>query len=302
MKKSVALLVCVALVISLCGCGGRLLLLSKEIAEERKAFSDAVTALTTALDNGDEEAIYNLFSPAVRDDNDDLREKVSELVSTYAGPTEKIGNIELCHSSYESDEGRIKKSVDNTFPVYAGGKLYWINLDVMYENSYKRIEGVTQLDFYSAADYYEAYHSIEYDYNEGINIHNTDEDSAVVSVNNFPQKIIEDRVLDLNEVKDFLKNSRSIKEFKKQFGEPTLAENEENGCIYLLPEEKGEKRYLEMFFEKGEIHSAWIQDSFSEVEPLIEIEECVREKNPFLDVIEKLSDVYYNISQTRQTQ
>ena len=95
----------------------------------------------------------------------------------------------------------------------------------------------------------------------------------MVSVNNYPQKIIENRVLDLNEVKDFLKNSRSIKEFKKKFGEPTLAEKDENGCIYLLPEEKGEKRYLDMFFEKGEIYSALIQYSFSEVEPLIEIEE-----------------------------
>ena len=273
MKKSVAIVLCVALMISLCGCGGRLLLLSKEIAEEKKAFSDAVTALTTALDNGDEEAIYNLFSPAVRDDNDDLREKVSELVSTYAGPTEKIGNIEQCHSSSETDEGRVKKSVDNTFPVYAGGKLYWIYLDVMYENSYKRMEGITYIDFYSAADYYKDFHERDFEDGYGINIHNTAEDSAVVSVNNYPQKIIENRVLDLNEVKDFLKNSRSIKEFKKKFGEPTLEEKDENGCIYLLPEEKGEKRYLDMFFEKGEIYSAWIQDSFSEVEPLIEIEE-----------------------------
>ena len=264
MKKSVAIVLCVALMISLCGCVGRLLLLSKEIAEEEKAFSDAVTALTTALDKGDEEAIYNLFSPAVRDDNDNLRGKVKELVEAYEGPIEKIGDIEHLNSHYSAEDDYLEESAETVFPVYANGKYYWIFLNIMYENSYKRMEGVTQLDFYSAADYYEAYYGDEeYDYNKGINIYNTAEDINVVSVNNYPKKILENREINLDEVRRFIKSSHNIKEFKERFGQPPIIEEaSEDACYYLLPDENGEKRFVEIVYSGKDIDYVNVLDRF----------------------------------------
>jgi len=58
MKKVAILLICVLCLLTLSGCG----LVYMDDSKEKTAYNDAITALFDALDERDNEAIYNLFS------------------------------------------------------------------------------------------------------------------------------------------------------------------------------------------------------------------------------------------------
>ena len=63
MKKVAILLICVLYLLTLSSCG----LVYMDDSKEKAAYNDAITALFDALDERDNEAIYNLFSPYVRE-------------------------------------------------------------------------------------------------------------------------------------------------------------------------------------------------------------------------------------------
>ena len=86
MKRVAILCFTSILLISLSGCR----YISMVLEKDKTAFNDTITALFLALDEGDSEAIYNLFSPSVRKQDQDLKEQIEQLLSIYEGPVEKI--------------------------------------------------------------------------------------------------------------------------------------------------------------------------------------------------------------------
>jgi len=56
---------------------------------EEKAFAQLLPKFFAALDSGDEDAVYNLFSPEVRGKSDNLKSQISSLTALYSGPTDE---------------------------------------------------------------------------------------------------------------------------------------------------------------------------------------------------------------------
>jgi len=170
-------------------------------------------------------------------------------------------------------EEEVEKEIDNVFPIYANGEYYWIYLKLMYENSYKRREGITKLTFYTASDYYYYYHCDDTVItDEPITICNSSNTDGVVSIENYPQRIIDNRTIKLEDVKDQLEKTKSLGSFQKRFGSAPVADSDDLSCHYLLPDENGEKRYLKFVYDKGEIIAANVLDEFYFLEALLEEE------------------------------
>lgn len=79
MKKAAIVVLCIILLISLSGCR----YISMVLEKDKTAFNDTITALFLVLDEGDSESIYNLFSPSVRKQDQDLKEQIEQLLSIY---------------------------------------------------------------------------------------------------------------------------------------------------------------------------------------------------------------------------
>ena len=146
MKRIVKLeciILCILFVLSLCSCRN----INFDDSKEQKAYKEVVTTFFNALDNRDEDAIYKLFSPAVREQADDIKEQISHLMSVYEGPTSDIGYDELLTGEYSNEYGDKVSKVSNTIPFRSDDSYYWCYIELMYENdSDPKQIGVTKID------------------------------------------------------------------------------------------------------------------------------------------------------------
>ncbi|MBQ8895083.1 MAG: DUF5104 domain-containing protein [Clostridia bacterium] len=258
MKKIIVAFLCVICLVSLGGCR------SFFVDEEQELYDQAVTSLFDALDRRDVEGIYNLFSPAVRNENEDLKDTIEKLISFYSGPTDQIGDVSSLGSESLYEEGEHWHNAYTTFPVLSEGNYYWVYLNLMYDNTFNESRiGITQLDFYGANDYYEFRNSDELlEDSSGLHLYNQSTgERQIISINNYPYEYREADAISIEQVKRFLETSVSLVDFKKQFGE--AAASNEFGSVYLLPDQNGEKRFLNMTCEGDKIVYAKVFGSFS---------------------------------------
>ena len=268
MKRIVKLeciILCILFVLSLCSCRN----INFDDSKEQKAYKEVVTTFFNALDNRDEDAIYKLFSPAVREQADDIKEQISHLMSVYEGPTSDIGYDELLTGEYSNEYGDKVSKVSNTIPFRSDDSYYWCYIELMYENdSDPKQIGVTKIDFYIEDDYFFKCY-IEDDpkiYNSvGIQVHaNVIAEDYIRCINGTPYSFSTTEPVKIDDVNDFLKNSTSFEKFKTRFGEP----NAESTMVYYyeLPKEKGKRRYIELHTEGDEICCASLVDDFKFIE------------------------------------
>lgn len=260
MKKVTIFLICMLCLLTFFGCGRVHIDTSKEIT----AYNDAITSLFNALDKRDNEAIYNLFSPSVREQDKDLENQIEKLLSIYAGPTDEIGWDDLLCGGGSYDDGKHSKYASASFPVCSGDTYYWCYLDLMYENTYDSQEiGIIQMDFYTADEYC----ILEYDDNlkiaesVGLTVHaDTTLDSEIRCMSGRPLMYSSStEPLNIGDIRSFFKSSNRFSEFTTQFGHP----NAENiYCYYVLPIENGEHRYLEMGTRNDIIDYAAVVNEF----------------------------------------
>ena len=158
MKKVTNFIICILCLLTLSGCG----LVHIDDSKEKTAYNDVITSLYNALDERDNEAIYNLFSLSVREQDEDLAEQIDKLLSIYSGPTDEIGWDGLLGGEASYDDGKHSKNAFTSFPVRSGNTYYWCYLDLMYENTFDDQQiGIVQMDFYTADEYW----ILEYDDN-----------------------------------------------------------------------------------------------------------------------------------------
>ena len=119
--------------------------------DEEKAFESILPKLFEALDRGDNVAIYELFSPAVREQSDNLQEQIAALISVYSGPTDKfdLEDVPMHGSEHIGNPGNWA-SADATIPVRSNNNYYFFRIDLMFEHYDEKQVGITQLEFYTA--------------------------------------------------------------------------------------------------------------------------------------------------------
>ncbi len=271
MKRLICLLLSAFFIISLCSCN----MIYIDDSKETKAYKDTITALFDALDNKDADTIYNLFSLSTREQDKDLKEQIEKLLSVYKGPMDELGwNGSLAGGGlYET--GRKRKNASTTFPVRSGDTYYWCYLDLMYENTFDEKQiGITQLDFYTA-DEYCIFRDVDHAKiveSVGLEVYAEKTlDADIRCINGWPHKYSSTtKALNIDDVKDFLKNSDNAADFKARFGEP----NAENIYTYYELQQENEKsRYLEISIDGDSIYYVTIVDDFKYIETIFDDEQ-----------------------------
>ncbi len=270
MKRLFCLFFSVLFLLSLCGCG----MIYIDDSKEKKAYQDTITALFDALDRKDADAIYNLFSLSVREKDKDLKEQIEKLLSAYKGPTDEIGWDGLLVGGASYEYGEKSKDACTTFPVRSGDIYFWCYLELMYENTADEKQiGITQLDFYTADECcifrYDDHAKIADSVGLEVYAEKTLEED-VRCIRGWPHKYSPTKALNIDDVKDFFKNSNSITDFKTRFGEP----NAEHIYIYYELQQENEKpRYLEIGIDCDSIYYVSIVDDFKYIETIFKDEQ-----------------------------
>ena len=236
--------------------------------EEEEAFESMLHKLFAALDEGDIVAIYELFSPAIREQCDDLQEQIAALVSVYTGPTDEFYFDGLLHTGEHLGESGKTASADTTVPVRSGDNYFFFYIDLTFEHYDEKQLGITQLEFFTADEMCAFIESEDKLIGrEGFYLHAEKTlDCEIRTIDSKPYRYTAtDRTIDADEVKKFLDSSNSFSSFTERFGEPNASEWV--FYYYELPKENGEPRYLEINGDNdGIIDSATIVDDFKFVE------------------------------------
>ena len=94
--------------------------------DEEKAFEEILPKLFEALKNGNEDAIYDLFSPTVRKQSNNLQEQISALITDYSVPIDEfdLENVPMHQSEHIGNPGNWA-CADATIPVRSGDNYYF---------------------------------------------------------------------------------------------------------------------------------------------------------------------------------
>ncbi len=264
MKRFICLLTALLFLISLSGCG----MVYIDDSKEQKAYRETVDSLFNALDDKNEDAVYQLFSPFVRENDKDLKSQIENLLSVYSGPTDEIGWDGLLGGGGTFEEGKKENNAETTFPVRSGDTYFWCYLKITYENTFDETKiGITQLDFYTEDEYcilrYDKNAKVQDSYGLEVYAEKTIEED-IRCIEGWPHKYnSETKELDIDAVKKFFKTSNSFSKFETTFGK---ANAENIFTYYTLPQENGKHRYLELGTTDDEIYRACIVDDFSYIE------------------------------------
>ncbi len=270
MKKLICLLTVILLSISLSGCG----MVYIDDSKEQKAYSNTVDSLFNALDNKNGDAVYQLFSPFVRENDKDLKNQIENLLSVYSGPTDEIGWDGLLSGGGTVGEGNREKNAETIFPVRSGDTYFWCYLNIIYVNTFDESQiGIAQLKFYTDDEYcilrYDENAIVQDSYGLEVYTEKTIEEE-IRCIDGWPHKYNSStKELDIDAVKSFFKTSNSFSKFEATFGK---ANAENIFTYYTLPQVNGKFRYLELGTTNDEIYCARIVDDFSYIETVFDEE------------------------------
>lgn len=259
MKKiwSSVLIVFNMLLLSACG------MVYYDDTKENAAYNEAIHDLFEAVDQKDSDAIFQLFSKEARSQIPNLDEKVEDLLSVYSGPTDDIGNDELCIGSAHYEKGKSQKAAENTCLIRSRDQYFFVNMEVVYESDDPKQKGITRLKFYTVDEYYLGNEDPLEDYELKVYAkRKANRDLCCVdkkTLEYFPSE----NQMDINDVKDFLKQSDSFSEFNSDFGQPNACW-EDAYYYYKLSND----RYLRVSYKQnsGRIDSVWIVDYYHPIE------------------------------------
>lgn len=226
---------------------------------EDQIFAQTVDAFLAALDSRDSDAIAALFSQEARAVDVDLTADIEKLLSIYPAQTSSWYFDGITSGSYSNDHGTRTSDLTARFPIFAGDQVFWCRLTVRYlDQENAQNEGIVCVNFYTGEDY--GYHW----YEDGFQ-HSDDPGLTVCwahssgipirCVQGLPYRFIPGREpIAEAEVLSFLETCTSFDDFVERFGEPCA--NWDLSYIYGLPDENGEKRYLELVADGEKIYSA----------------------------------------------
>ena len=236
----------------------------------------AVDGLFAALDARDGEAVAALFSPEVREKDEDLEEQIRQLLAVYPGPTERY-DLEYDGGAKQRSGGSYYNPTSCTVYTTCGGEDYWCWFTLMYQNSDPEKVGVKSIRFFTAEEYCGVcYDDWEIPAEDGLAVYaQRTLDCEVRAIRGDAYKYTPPEApLDLGEVEAFLSTGeKTYDEFVARFGEPCA---ERIWYFYQLPPEDGAPRYLRMIVDYNDKtvsgfclvdDTKWLGRLFEEEEP-----------------------------------
>ena len=164
MKKIKLVLCCVILCMNLGGCikpMGRGERLTKELGSEQQIADQMMEDIAVALDNGDGDALKELFSASALEEATDIDQQISNLLQFYQGKKQSFEGdaSSSTHTKYGED---IEKSFSGDYALVTNEKTYRIAYEyrlIDKENPDK--EGLSVLEFVTEETYQSAINSEE---------------------------------------------------------------------------------------------------------------------------------------------
>ncbi len=244
--------------------------------DEEKAFEEILPKLFEALKNGNEDAIYDLFSPTVRKQSNNLQEQISALITDYSVPIDEfdLENVPMHQSDHIGNPGNWARA-DATIPARSGDDYYFFRIYLVYEHYDENQIGITQLEFYTS-DEMCAFRESDDQWIErkGLYLHTEKNLGCEIrTIDGEPIRYMPtNHTINVEEVQEFLKSSSSFSEFIERFGEANAKSPRVNYYYYELPKEKGEPRYLCIREHDEVIRSATIEDDLAVIEMVLDID------------------------------
>ena len=227
-------------------------------------YSEAIEKFFDALDKGDLETVYNMFSSEAKEKDGNLSSDIDKLLEVYEGPCDGIGFDGMLSTQEHIEHGKKKGLACTVFPVRCGETYYWCNLGLIYRNTLDESgTGIAFAEFFTADEYLFLRDGEKFKEAPGLTVHaerTAECEIRAIDGNAFEYTRME-RTIDIEEVKSFLKNNRKTEDFLERFGEPNA---EDIYLYYELPSENGKPRYLRI--DSGRISYACITDDFGETE------------------------------------
>ena len=150
MKKIKVVLCCVILCMNLGGCikpMGRGERLTKELGSEQQIADQMMEDIAVALDNGDGDALKELFSASALEEATDIDQQISNLLQFYQGKKQSFEGFasSSTHTKYGED---IEKQLIGHYQLTTDKETYRVMYDyTVVDKDNSDAEGLSQLEF-----------------------------------------------------------------------------------------------------------------------------------------------------------
>ena len=248
--KALSLILIVALLLALSACG------SFKRVNEDKIYQENINNFFAALDDRDTDAIKSLFSSAVIQNDTDLDEQISKLISIYPNAKTEIMFDGLISGDYESSAGNHKSVAYTTFPIICDNQYFWVYFELVYEDDfYEENVGLSSVFFYTADEYCAFFHndSEKLPHELGLLVFSDLKlERDIKPIEGIPYEFTPvERTINISDVEVFFDKNKSLTEFMEAFGQPNS-----QGLLwtyyYEITETDGSAKYLEIGVPDGE--------------------------------------------------
>ncbi len=234
-----------AFVLLVCsGCG------SFDRLSEERIYEEKIDAFFSALENEDSTALKSLFSPTVIQNDTDLDEQISKLISIYPNAKTEILFNGLLGGDYENQDGKFKSVAYTTFPVICDNQYFWVYFELVYEDDFfEENIGLSNVFFYTADEFCAFFHNDSEKLPDELGLLvfsdlKLEKEIRPIEGNPYEFTPIE-RTLNISDVENFLDKNKSLTEFIKVFGQPNA-----QGLLwtyyYEITENDGSVKYFEI--------------------------------------------------------
>ena len=267
--KALSLILIVALLLALSACG------SFKRVNEDKIYQENINNFFAALDDRDTDAIKSLFSSAVIQNDTDLDEQISKLISIYPNAETEILFDGLLGGDYERRDSKHKSVAYTTFPVICDNQYFWVYFELVYEDDFcEENVGLSSVFFYTADEYCAFFHNDSEKLPNELGLlvfSDLKLERDIKPIEGIPYEFTPvERTINISDVEVFFDKNKSLTEFMEAFGQPNS-----QGLLwtyyYEITETDGSAKYLEIGVPDGEnIEYANIIGEFEFIRSILE--------------------------------
>ena len=248
--KVLSLILIVALLLALSACG------SFKRVNEDKIYQENINNFFAALDDRDTDAIKSLFSSAVIQNDTDLDEQISKLISIYPNAETEILFDGLLSGDYESRDRKHKSVAYTTFPVICDNQYFWVYFELVYEDDFcEENVGLSSVFFYTADEYCAFFHNDSEKLPNELGLlvfSDLKLERDIKPIEGIPYEFTPvERTINISDVEVFFDKNKSLTEFMEAFGQPN-SQGSLWTYYYEITETDGSAKYLEIGVPDGE--------------------------------------------------
>ena len=267
--KALSLILIVALLLALSACG------SFKRVNEDKTYQENINNFFAALDDRDTDAIKSLFSSAVIQNDTDLDEQISKLISIYPNAETEILFDGLLGGDYERRDSKHKSVAYTTFPVICDNQYFWVYFELVYEDDFcEENVGLSSVFFYTADEYCAFFHNDSEKLPNELGLlvfSDLKLERDIKPIEGIPYEFTPvERTINISDVEVFFDKNKSLTEFMEAFGQPNSQDSLWT-YYYEITETDGSAKYLEIGVPDGEnIEYANIIGEFEFIRSILE--------------------------------